>query len=164
MATQNAYIGSAVSGANPVTKELPVANGVTVYNGDFVYFASGRVTNATIAGATLIGQVSGQNSADPSNHTESYSATGNSAGTVKVLVVVEPNAKFVVDNDNVGTTFAATHVGQFFDLTGAGDAQLIDTSTASATTGQMQCIGYSYNGDTTLGTFIINEHNYKRVG
>lgn len=164
MANQNIYVGSAVSGATPVTKELPVADGVTVYNGDFVKFSSGRVTNASIAGATLIGQVVGQDSAAVSTHTESYSATGNSAGTVKVLVNVEPNAKFVIDNDNVGTTFAATHVGQFFDLTGNGDAQLVDTSTASATTGQLQCIGYSYNGDNTLGTFIINEHAYKRVG
>lgn len=160
MATQNQYIGSAVSPASAVTKEYPVASGVTVYNGDFVYLTSGRVTNASIAGATLLGMVVGQNSADPSNHTESYSATGNAGGTVKVLVIVEPNAKFVVDNDNVGTTFAVTHVGQCFDLTGNGDAQLVDTSTVG-TTGQLQCVQFGYNGDNTLGVFIINEHKYK---
>lgn len=160
MANQNRWVGSAVSPASAITKEYPVANGVTVYSGDFVYLTSGRVTNANIAGVTLLGQVVGQDSAAVSNHTESYSATGNSAGTVKVLVIVEPNAKFKVINDNVGTTFAASHIGQCFDLIGSGDAQLADTST-TGTTGQLECIGYAYEGDTTAGLYIINEHKYK---
>lgn len=161
MATQNRYVGSAVSPAVPVTKEYPVADGVTVYSGDFVYLSSGRITNASIAGKTLLGMVVGQNSADPSNVTDTGSATGDTNGTVKVLVIVDPNAKYVVDNDNVGTTFASSHVGQAFDLTGSGDAQLVDTSTASTTTGQLECIGFGYEGDNTLGVFIINEHKYK---
>lgn len=160
MANSAQYIGSAVSGATAVTKEYPVANGVTVYDGDYVYLTSGRVTSATIAGVTLLGMVVGQDSAAVSTHTESYSATGNSAGTVKVLVIVEPNAKYVATNDNVGTTFAASHVGTCFDLIGNAGSQLVDTST-TGTTGQLECIGYSYNGDNTKGVFIINEHKYK---
>lgn len=160
MANTAKYIGSAVSNAVPVTKEYAVASGVTVYDGDFVYLASGRVTSASIAGVTLLGQVVGQNSARPDVHTESYSATGDSTGTVKVLVVVEPNAKYAMLNDNLVTTFAASHVGTCFDLIGSAGSQLIDTST-TGTTGQFECIGYGYNGDNTYGTFIINEHKYK---
>lgn len=155
----NTYIGSAVSGATAVTKEYPVADGVTVHDGDFVYLTGGRVTNAAIAGKKLHGQVAGQET-DPSNHEDTQSTTGDAAGTKKVLVVVEPDAKFAVENDNVGTTFAATHVGQRFDLTGAAGAQLVDTSTVGAT-GQLECVEFGYNQDDTYGVFIIAEHHYK---
>lgn len=160
MATTNAWIGSAVSPASAITKEYPVANGVTVNSGDFVYLTSGRVTSASVPGVTLLGMVVGQNSASPSTVTDTQAATGDSAGTVKVLVIVEPNAKFVVTNDNIGTTFAASHVGTCFDLIGATGAQLVDTST-TGTTGQLECIQYGYEGDNTKGVFIINEHKYK---
>lgn len=153
-------IGSATSGFTGVTKEYPVANGVTVYDGDFVYLSGGAVTNASIAGKTLLGMVLGKKSNDLSDHSTTLSATGDANGTTKVLVAVEPNAKFVVENDNVGTTFGASHVGTCFDLTGNGGAQLVDTSTTS-TTGSLQCIGFGYNGDNTKGIFIINEHKYK---
>lgn len=153
-------IGSAVSGFTAVTKEYPVANGVTVNDGDMVYLTSGRVTSASVPGVTLLGMVVGKASQDPSDFSTTLSATGNSAGTVKVLVVVEPNAKYVLTNDNLGTTFAASHVGQCFDLIGATGAQLVDTSTAG-TTGQLECIGFGYNGDNTKGIYIINEHKYK---
>lgn len=157
----NSYIGSAVSGATAVTKEYPVANGVTVSDGDFVYLSSGRVTNASITGKTLLGQVQGGQSNDPSNHSDVRTATGDASGTVKVLVTVEPNAKYAIENDNDTTTFSASHVGQCFDLTGATGAQLVDTSTASATTGQVECVEFGYEGDNTFGVFIINEHKYK---
>lgn len=156
----NTYIGSAVGHANAVTKEYPVANGVTVTDGDFVYLTGGRITNASIAGKTLLGQVQGGQSNDPSNHGTSGQATGNVAGTVKVLVIVEPNAKFAVKNDNDTTTFAASHVGTCFDLTGNTGEQLVDTST-TGTTGSLECIGFGYEGDNTFGIFIINEHKYK---
>lgn len=155
------YVGSATSKATFVTKEYPVADGVTVTDGDFVYLSSGRITNASITGKKLLGMVSGQQSNDPSLHTDTQTATGDTAGSVKVLVMVEPNAKFAITNDNTGTTFAATHVGQRFDLTGNTGAQLVDTSTVSATTGQVECIGFGYEGDDTVGLFIINEHQYK---
>jgi hypothetical protein len=153
-------IGSATSNFTGVTKEYPVANGVTVTDGDFVYLSSGRVTNASIAGKTLLGMVTGKASNDLSNHTTTLTATGDSAGTVKVLVTVAPGNKYVVDNDNDTTTFAASHVGQAFDLTGTTGAQVVDTSTAG-TTGQLECIGFGYNGDDTLGIYVINEHKYK---
>lgn len=156
----NSLIGSAVSGFTGVTKEYPVANGVTVNSGDFVYLTSGRVTNASITGVTLLGMVIGGQSNDPSNHGTTYAATGDSAGTVKVLVAHEPNAKYAIKNDNLGTTFAVSHVGQCFDLIGATGAQLVDTSTVGAT-GQVECVQFGYNGDSTFGIFIINESKYK---
>lgn len=154
------YVGSATSNATGVTKEYPVANGVTVYDGDMVYLSSGRVTNASVAGVTLLGMVTGKQSNRLDDHSTTLSAVGDSTGTVKVLVIVEPTAKYVLTNDNVGTTFAATHIGTCFDLIGAAGAQLIDTST-TGTTGQMECIAYGFNGDVTKGIFIINEHKYK---
>lgn len=153
-------IGTASGVANFQTKEYPVASGVTVNSGDFVYLSSGRVTAANVAGVTLLGMVAGKNSADPSDHSTTLSATGNAGGTVKVLVIVDPAAKFVVKNDNDSTTFAASHVGTCFDLIGATGAQLVDTS-STGTTGQLECIQYGYNNDATLGVFIINEHKYK---
>lgn len=156
------YVGSATSQATAVTKEYPVANGVTVSDGDMVYLSSGRVTNATITSAVdILGMVQGGQSNDPSNVGTTFQATGDSAGTVKVLVTVEPNAKYVMKNDNIGTTFAATHIGQFFALIGSTGAQLVDTSTVSATSGTVECIAFGFNGDNTLGQFIISNHLYK---
>jgi hypothetical protein len=143
------YLGRVDGHANSVSVHLPVASGVTVTDGDFLYFDSGRVTSNAIAGKRLIGvAISTQ--------------TGNAAGTVKVEVYVEPNAKYLVDNDNVGTTFAASHVGTYFDLTGATGAQLVDTSTTS-TTGQLLCLEYNpqvepVQDDVSYGVFKIAEH------
>lgn len=153
-------IGSATSGFTGVDKEYPVADGVTVTHGDFVYLSSGRVTSASIAGKTLLGMVLGK-STNVSDHSETLSATGNTAGTVKVLVHHAPNDKYVVKSDNIGTTLDATHVGQAFDLTGNTGAQLLDSSTASTTTGQLEVVQFGYKGDNTKAVVIINEHKYK---
>lgn len=130
------------------TASFPVASGVTVTQGDFVYFSSGRITSASVAGARLVGQVL-------------ETATGNAGGTVKALVCVDPNMRYLIDNDNVGTTFAATHVGTYFDLIGATGSQLVDTSTTS-TTGQLLCVEYNpqidpVKSDTSYGVFVIAE-------
>lgn len=135
---------------NYATMPLPVASGVTITAGDLVYFSSGRVTSASIAGARCIGVAL-------------ETATGNSGGSVKALVAIEPNLKLLAKNDNVVTTFAASHVGQYFDVTGATGAQLVDTSQVSTTTGQLLCLEYNpqidpYKLDTTYGVFIVAEH------
>lgn len=134
---------------NYATLSLPVASGVTVTAGDFVYFASGRITSATVAGARLIGCVL-------------ETATGNAGGTVSALVCVDPLMRYLLDNDNVGTTFAASHVGTNFDLIGATGAQLVDTST-TGTSGSLLCIEYNpqvdpVKTDTSYGVFVIAEH------
>lgn len=160
MANTAQYIGAVSGNVTAVTKEYPVASGVTVNDRDFVYTASGRITSASIDGVTLLGMAIGQDSAAVSTHTETYAATGNAGGTVKMLVIVDPNAKYAVKNDNTGTTFAASHVGTCFDITGATGSQIVDTST-TGTTGQLECVGFGYQGDTTYGVFTINEHKYK---
>lgn len=157
MAAYTRYLGTADGKTNAATLNLPVASGVTVTAGDFVYFSSGRITSATITGdVRLIGQVQS-------------TATGNAGGTVKALVIVEPNAKFLMQNDNIGTTFAASHVGQYFDLTGATGLQQVDTSTVSATTGVVLCLEYNPQIDpvrtsTDYGVFKIVEHSFFPLG
>lgn len=142
------------SPSNGATLEFAIADGVTITDGDFVYFASGRITNASIGTQRLVGLAN----VGPDGAT----ATGNTAGTVKCLVYVEPTAVYLIDNDNVGTTFAASHVGTNFDLTGATGAQLVDTST-TGTSGSLICIQYNpaidpVRGDTSWGLFMIAEH------
>ena len=129
-----------------ITRDFVVTNGVTVTKGDFVYYASGLITNASIATQKVIGCA---------NET----VVGD--GTLTCEVIVNPDALYLVDNDNVSTTFAVTHQGTYFDLTGATGAQLVDTNTTS-TTGQLVCIEYNpqiqpYESDTSMGLFAIAE-------
>lgn len=156
MAVSLRPIGRIDGNTNYATLKLKVANGVTVTEGDAVYFASGRITSASIGGQPLIGVVQ-------------ETKTGNSGGTVEALVIVDPTMRYIVDNDNVGTTFAASHVGTKFDLIGATGAQLVDTSTTSATTGQLLCLEYNPNiqnlgSDVSQGIFVIAEHALYPLG
>lgn len=143
--------------ASFVTKEYPVANGVTVTDGDVVYWASGRVTNATIAGATVLGVVQGGQSADMSNVANSngspVAATGNSAGTVTVLVIVDPSVKVLFSQN------AAPTVGGRYNLSGSTGAQTVNVSGGAGT--QVECIAVSYKNNTSVGVYIFNKHEYK---
>ena len=145
------------STASFVTKEYPVANGVTVTDGDVVYWASGRVTNATIAGATVLGVVQGGQSADMSNVANSngspVAATGNSAGTVTVLVIVDPSVKVLFSQN------AAPTVGGRYNLSGSTGAQTVNVSGGAGT--QVECIAVSYKNNTSVGVYIFNKHEYK---
>ena len=154
-------IGSATGGFNGVTKEYPVASGVTVTSGDFVYLTAGRVTSATVAGATLLGMVLGGQSNDPSNVANTQTAAGDADGTVKVLVHVDPDNKYVVTSDEVAATLAASDIGKAFDLIGATGAQLLDVSTGSTTTGTLEVVQVGYDNSTIKAVVIINEHKYK---
>lgn len=146
------YAGNIDGKSNRVAVEFPVASGVTVTAGDFVYFASGRITNASIAGARLIGRCEG-------------TATGNAGGTVKARVCVDPNAKYLIDHDEVGGAAVVGDVGSYYDLVGATGAQRVDTSTKSATAGQVLMIEHNpqiapYSDDTSYGLFVIAEHAF----
>ena len=144
------YLGTIDGKSNALTQTLPVASGVTVTKGDFVYWASGRITSATIAGARLVGMVK-------------ETATGNAGGTVKAQVIVEPTARYLVDNDQDSATFAIGDVGKYFDLIGATGAQLVDTSSGSTSTGQLYCQEFNpqidpVKADVSQGVFTISEH------
>lgn len=138
---------------NFATYSFPITSGVTITKGDFVYFdGSGRITNSSVATQRLAGMAM-------------ETATGNAGGTVKALVCVDPDMRYLLKNDNLVTTFAATHVGTNFDLIGATGAQLVDTSTTS-TTGQLICLEYNpqidpVKTDTTYGVFMIAETVFK---
>lgn len=144
-------LGRADGNTNYSTQPFVVTSGVTITKGDFVYFASGEVTNASIATQKLIGMAL-------------ETKTGTADNLTKVLVCVDPTMRYLVDNDNDSTTFAATHVGTYFDLTGATGAQLVDTNTTS-TTGQLLCLEYNpqvdpVRDDTSWGVFVIAEHYF----
>lgn len=143
-------LGTVDGGANFATYRFPVANGVTVTAGDFVYFSSGRLSSATITGdARPVGMVL-------------ETQTGNSGGTITALVNIDDDSRYLLQQDNIGTTFAASHVGQYFDLIGATGAQLVDTSTVSTTTGILICLEYNpaidpVASDLTYGVFMLVE-------
>jgi hypothetical protein len=143
-------LGRADGNTNYSTQYFIVTNGVTVNKGDFVYFASGRITNSSIGGQKLLGMAL-------------ETAVGTS-GSVKCAVCVDPTMRYLIDNDNDTTTFGATHPGTYFDLIGATGAQLVDTSSTS-TTGQLLCLEYNpqvdpVRTDTSWGTFVIAEHYF----
>lgn len=139
-------LGDMEGDTNYATYAFIVANGVTVTAGDFVYFSSGTITNASIGGQLLAGMAL-------------QTVVGD--GTLTALVVVDPDVRYLLKNDNIGTTFAATHVGSKFDLIGATGAQLVDTST-TGTSGQLACLEYNpvidpVSTDTSYGVFKIQE-------
>ena len=149
MAVKAQMLGRVDGNTNFAVQEFIVTSGVTITKGDFVYFASGEITNASVATQKLLGMAL-------------ETAVGVADNSVKCKVCVDPTMRYLVDNDNDTTTFAATHVGTYFDLTGATGAQLVDTNTTS-TTGQLLCLEYNpqvdpVRADTSVGTFLIAEH------
>jgi hypothetical protein len=111
---------------NYATREYVVANGVTINNGDFVYFSSGTVTNASVNGARLAGMAMGN-------------VTGNSSGTNTVLVTIDPFMRYLIKSTTSLTVSNNTNsnIGQYFDITGATGAQTVS------------------NTGTTLGAFVL---------
>lgn len=132
---------------NFATHSFPVASGVTVTVGDFVYQdAGGRITNASVAGARLIGMAL-------------ETAVGNAGGTVSANICIDPLVKFLL---KVTGTFTIASVLRNFDLTGATGAQLVDGASVG-TSGQLLCLEFNpqidpVKADTTYGIFIIAEH------
>jgi hypothetical protein len=168
MAVTTEYLGRAEGNTNSATAEYPVTSGDTVYDGEAVYLSGGRVTSASIAGKRILGFVVG---GDTQNLKRSYSgsATGNAGGTVKVLVNIERDARYLMKADNVGTTLAVTHEGTYFDLVGNPGSQLVDSSTTLATSGQLVLIKFNpgiRGTGSTYGIFRIaeNQHTNDDIG
>ena len=88
---------------------------------------------------------------------------GNAAGTSKIEVIpCRPGDIYMIDNDNDGTTFAATHPGTYFDTISSTGAVQVDTS-STTTTGQLLCVEYNpqgqgADGDTSIGLYMIAEN------
>lgn len=123
------YMGRAEGHTNNVTRKYAVASGVTVTDGDFVILnADGRIALPTTAGERLLGTVVG---GDTEDLDRSYSATstGDADGTVKVLVNIEKDARYLQKAD---AALTAANVGDALDLTaGTGSAQVINVAKAS---------------------------------
>ena len=163
MAVTAQYLGRDEGHTNSVTREYAVTSGATVYDGEFVFLDAGRVTSAAIAGERLLGTVVGGDTQDL-DRSYSGSAVGNAGGTVKVLVNIERDARYLLKADNVGTTLAVTHEGTYFDLVGNPGSQLVDSSSTSATAGQLVLIKFNpgiRGTDDTYGIYRIaeNQHN-----
>ena len=146
MALKNRPLGRVDGHTNYATYRFIVATGVTVNDGDFVYFdGDGEITNATIGTSRLVGMALETVAGDD---------------VLTCLVCIDDQMRYLVDNDNDSTTFAVSHVGDYFVLTGAAGAQLVDTSSTSNTLGQLLCLEYNQQidpvkGDTSWGVFKI---------
>lgn len=125
-----AAIGRIDGHTNYASQDFVVASGVTVNAGDFVYFTSGTVTNATVSGARLVGMAEG-------------TAVGNATGTVTVTVCIDRNMRYLLKG---ATNFASvtngtsTSIGQYYDIAGTTGNQTITTSGGGGTTGQFVCL------------------------
>lgn len=158
MPRYNEYMGEEAGVSKSTSREYAVADGVTVTSGDLVYLDGGRVTNASIAGKRLLGQVQGGDTQDL-DRDYSLTAVGDSDGTVKVLVNTEIESRYLMESDEDTSTLAAADVGELFDLIGATGVQKVDSSSAGAT-GQVRLIERATGvrgGDATHGIFAIAE-------
>ena len=150
MALKNRPLGRLDGNTNFAQRKFVIDSGVVINDGDFVYFnGTGEITNATVGAARIVGMAT-------------ETATGNAGSTVTANVIIDPTMEYLIDNDNDGTTFAAAHVGDNFDLIGAAGAQLVDTS-STGTSGSLVCTGYNPQidpvaTDTSWGTFVIAEN------
>lgn len=125
-----AAIGRYDGHTNYSSQLFVVASGVTINAGDFVYFTSGTITNASVSGARLVGMAEG-------------TGTGTATGSVTVLVCTDPHMKYLLKGNAVFASVSngtSTSVGQYYDISGATGAQTITVSSASATTGQFLCL------------------------
>lgn len=155
MSIYTQVLGNIDGGTNYATRPFKVTNAVTVTKGDLVYLSSGKLTSATVTGDFRPVGVA----------QETVVGTGSNT----CLVAIDEDLILLMQNDNLVTTFAATHVGQYFDVIGATGAQLVDTSTVSATTGVLFCLEYNpqvdpVRADLTYGLFLIAEHALNPLG
>ena len=68
----------------------------------------------------------------------------------------------LMDNDNTGTTFAATHVDRYVDMIGGTGAIVIDTSSVNTTVATFKYLeynpqGYGLDSDTSIARLLIME-------
>lgn len=139
------FVVSTLFGNNTFTeREYLVKASTTITRGDLVKIAAGYIDLAD-TGDKIFG-VAGN------------TVVQGASATKKVLVRIAHGLVVRATNDNTGTTFALAHVGTYFDIAGATGAQVIDTSTTTATKGQLLCVAFNPTGrDATEGDFIVAE-------
>ena len=162
MANYAEYINREDAQSNSATRECAVANGVTVFNRDFVGYASGRVTSAGIATLRIIGMVMGGPSRIKGRSQRTavggdLSATGDAAGTVKVLVNIEPEAEYLL---KASAALTAAQVGSTFNLQGNAGSQLVNATADAEGDGQFELVRLAEGmrgTDNTFGVFRIRK-------
>jgi len=163
MANFAEYINREDAQSNSATRECAIADTVTVFNRDFVgYNGSGRITSASVATLKLIGMVMGGNSrllgrSQRTNQTYPLSTTGNTAGTNKVIVNIEPEAEYLM---KASAALTAAQVGLTFNLQGNAGSQLVNATPAASGAGQLELVrlGNGMRGtDNTFGVFRIRK-------
>ena len=122
---------------NYASRDCVVASGVTINPGDFVYYSSGTVTNATVNGARLIGMAEGPSLS--ATGVAGGAVAGNASGTVIVKVCIDPMMRYIMKSTTSLTISNGTNsnIGQYFDITGTTGAQTVS------------------NTGTTLGAFVL---------
>ena len=81
-------------------------------------------------------------------------------GTLAIQIQCGLDIEYEVDNDNDTNDFAAAGYGggKYFDTIGTTGAVLVDTSSASATSGQLICVDEAPDADdASQGRFKINK-------
>lgn len=119
------------------TEQAIVANGVTVFDGDFVkQVAAGdlTVTTASIATGELFGV--NQGAGEDNLLARSYKNSMVGDGVKTTLVELGKGMRYKVP---VNADLASDAVGSYYKLTGNAGAQLVDNATKSATVGQLIC-------------------------
>ena len=142
------YVGNLDGKTTAAIKAFPGKASTTITKGDPVNIEAGYL-NLAAAGERIIGMAT-------------ETVTNGAGANAAIQVIVDPMAMYIVDNDNDTTTFAVTHPGTYFDITGATGAVQVDTSTTS-TTGQLLALEYNpqispFASDTSIGLFMIAEN------
>lgn len=148
-------IGRIDGHTNYASKDFVVASGVTINEGDFVYFSSGTVTNAAAYQARLIGMAEG-------------TATGVANGSVLVKVCIDENMRYMIKSATALTVSNGTSadIGQYFDITsgtggGAQTVTLVGTTVGQFVlldfpgTATLPNTGVSIPSGTTVGIFKL---------
>jgi hypothetical protein len=131
---------------------MEVLAGEAIAKHDFVNFVGDGKVEAVDAGDPIFG----------------YALEAATAEDETITIVrVVPGMQFLMDNDNVGTTFALTHIGGRFNITGDSGEMLVDTSSVDIAGdgtdhGQLFCLGFNPKGfgmdsDTSIGIYQVAE-------
>jgi hypothetical protein len=129
--------------------DVQVTASTTITKGDLVNIAAGYLDLAG-AGERIFGIAEG-----------TVVQTASSTYKCPVTPLCEGDV-IRMDNDNTGTTFGVTHPGTYFDVTGATGALVVDTSTTSATAGQLLCLNYGVDPtDLSVGDYVVAESQFK---
>lgn len=156
MANSVKHLGQRNGHIQPTTEERAVTNASTVYDGDFVEMASGRVA-ATDGSGKLYGVVlGGSNDNLVSRNYRTPSTVGDAGGTKKVLVELCEGQRYELPVD---ASLASDAEGSYYNLTGAAGSQTVQNASKSATVGQLLCVKRvatnAAETEFTRGIFVV---------